>query len=61
MRDSEGNFLETPLSKKRYSICETCESFNSTLKTCKLCNCFMPLKVRVPDIIHKVRCPKGKW
>jgi hypothetical protein len=54
------NFPETNLSKKRYSICQSCDSFNSTLKTCKLCNCFMPLKVRVPEFL-KVKCPKGKW
>lgn len=54
-------FPETEISKKRYSICKKCENFNSTLKTCKECNCFMPLKVRVPDTVYKVKCPKGKW
>jgi len=52
---------ETPLSKKRYSICKTCKSFNSTTKICKECNCFMPLKVRIPLWLHKIQCPKGKW
>lgn len=41
----------------RYSICKTCDYFNSLLKVCKACSCFMPLKVQ----IKKSKCPKEKW
>lgn len=52
---------ETSLSKYRYSFCEQCESFNNVFKICNECNCFMPLKVRIPESLHKISCPKGKW
>lgn len=41
----------------RYSICKECGDFNSFIKICKICNCFMPLKVQ----IKKSKCPKEKW
>ena len=40
-----------------YDICIQCENFNSTIKTCKLCNCFMPVKAALPG----TECPIGKW
>ena len=52
---------QTSLSQHRYSICETCESFENIFKICKECGCFMPLKVRIPPTLHKISCPKGKW
>jgi hypothetical protein len=43
--------------KERYSICENCENFNKTIKTCKICHCFMFVKTKFND----ASCPKGKW
>lgn len=42
---------------EKYEICKQCSSFNSNLKTCKECGCFMPAKTKVP----KTTCPIGKW
>lgn len=40
----------------RYAICKSCENFTS-FKTCKECNCVMPVKVCWADS----ECPIGKW
>jgi hypothetical protein len=44
------------LAQKRYDICKTCEEFTG-VKTCKQCNCFMPVKVK----FAQAWCPKTKW
>lgn len=47
------------LAKKRISICtnkKLCDKL-SKRKTCNICGCFMPAKVRNP----KSRCPINKW
>lgn len=31
---------------QRYAICVACPHFNSTFKTCGICHCFMPEKVK---------------
>lgn len=41
----------------RYDICRTCSQFNKTWKTCKVCKCFMPIKVLIPS----AKCPEGQW
>ena len=41
----------------RAAICKICEEYNSTIKTCKNCNCFIPAKV----IFVSSKCPKKKW
>lgn len=61
MSEEQSPHPETELSKHRYSICQSCERFNASLKICKECNCFMPLKVRIPITLHKIKCPIGKW
>lgn len=43
-------------SKERFEICQSCE-FIRRNSTCKICNCFMPVKVRAP-FLH---CPIQKW
>ena len=43
--------------KKRLKLCEECSYYNKFVKTCKVCNCVMPLKVT----IQSSKCPKGKW
>ena len=44
-------------ANQRYSICKTCDEFRSSIKQCKICGCFMPLKVRLAF----EKCPKEKW
>ena len=44
---------------KKMKICMECEHFNSTIRQCKLCGCFMPVKVLLPNMT----CPDNppKW
>ena len=44
-------------TNERYKICESCEHFRASIKQCKKCGCFMPLKVNVPG----AKCPVNKW
>ena len=44
------------LSKDRMAVCKGCENLTK-VKTCSLCNCFMPAKVAIPF----ASCPDGKW
>jgi hypothetical protein len=46
------------LAKKRIAICvqNDCKKLRSN-KTCVLCGCYMPAKVRSP----KSKCKLGKW
>ena len=44
------------MSKNRMAICGDCEQLTK-IKTCSLCNCFMPAKVAIPF----AACPDGKW
>jgi hypothetical protein len=46
---------ETPESQARLGVCKGCEEW--TGKSCKVCGCFVSLKVRIPE----EKCPKGKW
>jgi len=46
------------IETKRYDICKTCENFNLHIKTCKLCSCFIPIKIIMPG---SVSCPIKKW
>ena len=41
----------------RYKICRSCERFNSTLKLCTECSCFMPMKCKLSE----AECPDNKW
>lgn len=41
----------------RLSICEKCEFFRHSSRTCKKCGCFMNLKVTLDN----ARCPLHKW
>lgn len=42
---------------ERYLICKQCKEFDNTLKMCRVCHCFMPVKTRLPG----AECPKGLW
>jgi hypothetical protein len=46
---------ETDESKARLAICESCDQW--TGKSCKICGCFVKLKVKIPE----EKCPAGKW
>ena len=49
--------VSNELSNTRYAICKSCDQFNLAIQTCKICHCFMPMKVR----FGYVKCPDGKW
>lgn len=44
-------------AKRRYKICKECPEFNSIVKVCTECYCFMPAKV----LIKEINCPLGRW
>jgi hypothetical protein len=46
---------ETEESKARLEVCKGCDQW--TGKSCKMCGCFVKLKVRIPE----EKCPIGKW
>lgn len=46
---------ETEESKARLAICESCDQW--TGRSCKICGCFVKLKVKIPE----EKCPAGKW
>jgi hypothetical protein len=50
------NAIDKEIRNDRIKLCEKCENF-TTLKFCKLCNCFMPLKTWFPN----KKCPDGRW
>ncbi len=41
----------------RMSICNSCNDFNQTIKTCKHCGCYMPAK----STFASSTCPQEKW
>jgi hypothetical protein len=43
-------------AKSRLTVCGRCEYY-SIFRVCKVCKCFMPLKVRVSG----AECPEDKW
>ena len=45
------------IAADRYDTCRDCEHFNSVIKNCKKCGCFMPAKV----LLKWSECPVGKW
>jgi hypothetical protein len=43
--------------KRRMDICRGCPFFDSKLKRCRKCGCFMEAKTKIPG----QKCPEGKW
>lgn len=41
--------------KQKYLICNSCKNLEN--KICKLCGCYMPIKVAIPF----ATCPINKW
>ena len=52
-----GLFVTQEEYQNRYTICKSCEQFNSTLKLCTECSCFMPMKCKLSE----ADCPNQKW
>ena len=50
-------FIEKEIQAERYARCETCEAFRPSVRQCKSCMCFMPVKT----LFNKAKCPKGYW
>lgn len=50
-------YVDEQAQKARMSICLTCDKFNSLLKTCGECGCYMPAKVKYAQST----CPLRKW
>ncbi len=50
-------FVEKEIQEERYAICEDCSEFRTSLKQCKICNCFMPAKT----LFNQSNCPKDYW
>lgn len=49
--------VDIPTRKARYSICQSCENLDKRWCKCQICNCWMPVKARIPGM----KCPIGKW
>jgi hypothetical protein len=49
-------FSTVQIASERMDICKKCEKL-SAIKTCKVCKCIMPIKVR----LRHAECPIGKW
>lgn len=49
--------ISSELSQRRYLICKTCPQFNESLKICRQCGCYMPIKVA----LARSRCPLNLW
>lgn len=46
---------ETEESKARLVVCVNCDKWTGT--SCKVCGCYVNLKVKIPE----EKCPEGKW
>lgn len=46
-----------PVEDSRLSKCENCLDFDSEIRQCNICTCFVDAKV----VIASERCPKHKW
>jgi len=42
---------------QRLDVCNSCEDFNKSIKTCKQCGCYMPAK----SMLAASSCPNKKW
>lgn len=53
----DGDENAPTFASKRWSICMDCEKLFRPTRQCKVCGCFMKIKVR----IKSQSCPLGKW
>ena len=49
-------FTTVQIAQERYDMCKDCSEF-SAVKTCRLCGCIMPVKVK----LRYAECPAGHW
>jgi hypothetical protein len=58
-QQSELDFLtnKEKYSQERLDICKQCPNLVGPLNNCKICACFMNVKVR----IYSASCPIGNW
>lgn len=45
------------VAEERLAICKQCPQLRPVTNQCRICNCFMHLKVK----IEKAACPLGNW
>jgi len=50
-------FVTKDIANARYTICKSCDKFITVIKTCSVCHCMMPAKVRLANY----SCPLNKW
>jgi hypothetical protein len=50
-------FTDSEVSKERYTICQSCDNFNSLTTLCNECKCFMLIKTKLQAAV----CPINKW
>jgi hypothetical protein len=50
-------YVPEKIQNFRYKICTSCELFNTAIKTCRACGCFMHLKTKLAN----ASCPINKW
>lgn len=48
---------EEEVRAERLAICEKCEFFRQTFRSCKLCGCYMDLKTTLGN----AKCPDDRW
>ena len=55
--NQEDLFVSDEVLKKRITICQSCEYYDSKQHRCKECGCFLELKAKV----GLESCPIGAW
>lgn len=50
-------FVEKQIAQSRYDMCKECNHFIKITTQCKVCGCFMKVKVKFADS----KCPLDKW
>ena len=50
-------FSDDTLAQERLKVCEACPEFAKVSRQCKLCWCFLDLKVKLLE----AQCPADKW
>lgn len=50
-------YASPELQKARLDLCEACEHHGKLIKTCGVCHCYTPSKVK----FGPSKCPLSKW
>ena len=51
------SFVTEEIAEKRLKACEACPHFDSSVRQCEICTCFVDLKAQLTT----ESCPKGRW